>query len=216
MPKPDNLIKGSWKNVYEWFEGSSEEAKEYGSNFYYNAHNIATEVGYQLGLTGYEATTVGSAIIAVFSPRTDWDKNVEYAFEYVNTGWVQNQTQINNAKASLLVAGHDPMTVMGRTSYKVKPFFKAILSPDEDNEVTDLMGFRKPVKLAVVDRHVGGVYYGKPLKEFQRHYLGYWRVTRRISNANFKVAREFNLPVNVIQAVTWAEFRNQYKYAKST
>ena len=181
MPKPQNVIKGSWKNIYEWFQNSSEEAKEYGSNFYYNAHNIATEVGHQLGFVGYDATKIGSAVIAIFSPRTDWDKNVEYAFEFVNTGWAKNQTELNNAKASLIVAEHDPMTVMGRTSYKVKPFYKAILNPDEDNEVTNLVGFRKPVKLAVVDRHAGGVYNGTPLKEFQRYYLGKWKVTKGLA-----------------------------------
>ena len=216
MPNPNNVIRGSYKNILDRYVGASEEAKEEGSNFYYKAHEIATDLGKLLGHTGYDATKLGSGLLAVMSPRTDWEKNVEYGYEFVNRGWVQNQTQINNAKASLLVSGHDPMIVLGRTSYKVKPFYKAILNPDEDNEVTNLVGFRKPVKLAVVDRHAGGVYNGTPLKEFQRYYLGKWKVTRRISHAYFRVARIFNLPVNTIQAVVWWDWREEYKNVRSS
>ena len=217
MPKFKNVIKGSYKNILEWYMSSSEANKEYGSNFYYNAHQIATDVGEQLGFIGYDATNIGSAILATLSPRTDWDKNVEYAYEYVNKGWVNKQTEINNLKCDLLVAGKDPMTVLGRHSYKVKPFYKAILNPDGENEVYNLVGFnRKPVKLAVVDRHAGGAYFNKPLKEFQRYYLGLWQVTKRVSNGYFRVAKEVGLPVNIVQGVVWAEFRSVYKHNVGT
>ena len=211
MPKMENVIKGSSHNLMEWYMNSSEEQKEYGSTFYYNAHLIATDIGEQLDYTGYDATNIGSAILATLSPRTDWDKNVEYAYEYVNTGWVRNQTVANNSKCMLLSQKYDPMQVLGRSSYKVKPFYKAILNPDQDNEVTDLIGFRTPVKLAVIDRHMGGAYFNRPLKEYQRYYLGNWRVTRRISTATFRVARELGVPVNTVQAVVWTVFRDKYK-----
>ena len=213
MPKMENVIKGSRYNLMDWYMNSSEEQKEYGSNFYYNAHLIATDVGEQLGHCGYDATNIGSAILAILSPRTDWDKNVLYAYEYVNWGGVRNQTEINNAKCKLIESGNDPMVVLGRTSYKVKPFYKAILNPDGDNEVSNLMGFnRKGVKLAVVDRHMGGAYFNRPLKEYQRYYLGHPKVTKRISNATFTVANELKVPVNTVQAVIWATFRDAYKY----
>ena len=212
MPQMTNVIKGSYTNILDRYMGASEEAKEYGANFYDNAHNIATEIGYQLGYKGLEAIERGSAILAVFSPRTDWDANVTYAFEFVNDRWVDKQTEINNFKALAILSGESPMEVLGRTSYKVKPFFKAILNPNEDNLVYNLDGFNKPVNLAVIDRHAGGVYLGKPLREYQRYYLGGWKVTRRISKAYFKVARILNIPVNIIQAIVWADFRNEFKY----
>tara|TARA_Y100001951_G_C11267381_1_gene256476 strand:- start:378 stop:1025 length:648 start_codon:yes stop_codon:yes gene_type:complete len=214
MTKQQNAIKGSYKNLLNWFTYATEENKEYGSQFYYNAHMIGTEVGHELGYNGYDATKVGSAILAILSPRTDWDKNVGYAFEFVNLGWVNSQTKDNNNKCIAIMEGENPMDVMGRTSYKVKPFFKAILNPDGDNEVTDLVGFNKPTKLAVVDRHIGGAYFNRPLKEFQRYYLGMPKVTKRISGGCFRVAKELNIPVNIVQGVIWSQFRDEYKYFK--
>lgn len=214
MPHMNNVIKGSYINILDRYMGATEEAKEYGANFYDNAHNIATEIGYELDYKGWEATEVGSAIIAIFSPRTDWDANVTYAFEFIKDRWVDKQTEINNRKALAILSGEKPMDVLGKTAYKVKPFYKAILNPNEDNLVTNLHGFNKPVNLAVIDRHAGGVYFGKPLREYQRYYLGGWKVTRRISKAYFKVARILDMPVNVLQAIVWADFRDEFKHYK--
>ena len=101
------------------------------------------------------------------------------------------------------------MDAMGRDSHKTKAFYQAIVSPLGNNEVWGLTGYGdKHIYLAVVDRHAGGAYLGKPLKEFQREQITHWRVNKRISNAYFKASKHLNIPVNIFQSIVWNVFRD--------
>ena len=50
----------------------------------------------------------------------------------------QAQTKANNAKALAILEGADPMIVLGKGSYKVKAFYKAIEDPYGDNLIEDV------------------------------------------------------------------------------
>ena len=212
MAKSENQIKGSYKNILGEYFNSSIEEKMLGKRFYPNAHSTAIELGNELGFKGEESLSIGAGIIASLSPQTEWLRNLQYAYEFVQTKECKMQTKANNNKATLILNGTDPMTVLGKGSYKVKAFYKAIVDPYGDNYITDVSGFKdNKTNLAVIDRHAGGIYFGYPLVERERRQLSNWKTINRISKGYFKVARGLNLPVNEVQAVTWHSFRNKYK-----
>ena len=211
MAKAENQIKGSYKNILGEYFNSSIEEKMLGKRFYPNAHATAIELGNELGFT-YDALSIGAGIIASLSPQTEWLRNIQYAYEFVQTKKCPSQTKANNAKALAILEGSDPMLVLGKGSYKVKAFYKAIEDPYGDNYITDVSGFKdNKTNLAVIDRHAGGIYLGYPLIEKERRQLTNWKTIHRISKGYFKVARGLNIPVNEVQAVTWHSFRNKYK-----
>ena len=211
MAKAENQIRGSYKNILGEYFNSSNEEKMLGKRFYPNAHATAIELGNELGVT-YDALSIGAGIIASLSPQTEWVRNLQYAYEFVQTKKCPSQTKANNAKALAILEGSDPMLVLGKGSYKVKAFYKAIVDPYGDNYITAVSGFKdNKTNLAVIDRHAGGIYLGYPLIEKERRQLTNWKTIHRISKGYFKVARGLNIPVNEVQAVTWHSFRNKYK-----
>ena len=207
----DYLVKGSWRNLIDVYWQATSEQIDKGEAFYENARDESKLLGNELGLKGYKAITVGAGIISVLSPRMDWDLNLASAKVFIAEGHTNRQTNTNNRKAKLIQMGTDPMDVMGRDSHKTKAFYQAICSPLGNNEVWDLQGYGdKHTTLAVIDRHAGGAYIGKPLQEYQRNQITHWRVNKRISNAYFRGAKELLMPVNVFQAVVWNVFRDEF------
>ena len=206
----DYLVKGSYKNLMDVYWQATPEQIDKGEAFYENARDESKLLGNELGLKGHKAITVGAGIISVLSPRMDWDLNLASAKVFIAEGYTNRQTNTNNRKAKLIQMGTDPMEVMGRDSHKTKAFYQAICSPLGNNEVWDLQGYGdKHTTLAVIDRHAGGAYIGKPLQEYQRNQITHWRVNKRISNAYFRGAKELLMPVNVFQAVVWNVFRDE-------
>jgi len=98
MAKAENQIKGSYKNILGEYFNSSIEEKMLGKRFYPNAHATAIELGNELGVS-YDALSIGAGIIASLSPQTEWLRNLQYAYEFVQTKKCPSQTKANNAKA---------------------------------------------------------------------------------------------------------------------
>ena len=213
MAKSENQIKGSYRNILDEYCKSSKEAKQLGKLFYPNANSIARDIGHTLGFTNSnEGLIIGAGILSALSPQTEWMNNVMLAFEFVEKRWAKKQTQANNNKALKILDGEDPMEVLGKQSYKTKAFYKAIQDPYGNNIIENVVGFpNKLNKLAVIDRHAGGVYFGFPLVESERKQLSNWKVIGRISRAYFKVAQGLDISVNELQSITWHSFRNKYQ-----
>ena len=211
MAKHENQIKGSYRNILNEYFNSSKEEKKLGKAFYPNANVIAWSIGNALGYSVNESANIGAGILSALSPRTDWENNIQLAYEFVEKKWADKQTKANNNKALKILDGEDPMEVLGKQSYKTKAFYKAIKDPEGNNLIDYVVGFDKPTEMAVIDRHAGGVYYGYPLIESERKQLSTWKVIKRISNAYIKVAEGLDIPLNELQAVTWHSFRNKYK-----
>ena len=212
MAKAENQIRGSYRNILDEYFRSTKEEKTIGKLFYPNANAIAIDIGHKFGFENQEGLNIGAGILASLSPQTEWIRNVMLAFEFVETGWADKQTKANNNKALKILNGQNPMDVLGDTAYKVKAFYKAIQEPYGNNLITNVSGFPDNlIKLAVIDRHAGGVYNKLPLIEQERRQLSNWKVIKRISNAYFKVAQGLNIPVNELQAITWHSFRNKYQ-----
>ena len=215
MTKYENQIKGSYRNILNEYFNSSKEEKELGRMFYPNANHIARHIGNGLGFNSNEGINIGAGILSALSPRTEWESNIQLAFEFAQKKWASKQTKANNNKALKILEGEDPMIVLGKQSYKTKAFYKAVQDPYGHNLINNVVGFKEIIELAVIDRHAGGVYYGFPLIENERKQLSNWKVIKRISNAYIKVAKGLDISVNELQAITWYSFRNKFqnKYA---
>ena len=212
MAKAENQIKGSYKNILDEYFKSSVEEKTLGKLFYPNANATAIDIGNRLGFSDSEGLTIGAGILSALSPQTEWMRNVMLAFEFVENKWANKQTKANNNKALRILEGENPMDVLGKQSYKTKAFYKAIEDPYGNNIIDNVIGFPNSlIKLAVIDRHAGGVYFGYPLIESERKQLSNWKTLGRISKAYFKVAEGLNIPLNELQAITWHSFRNKYQ-----
>ena len=206
------LVQGSWRNLLNVYWDATNEQRLKGEVFYEDARDFAKELGNDLGYANsYKGLLIGGGILSVLSPRMDWDVNKLAAKEFVANRFTNRQTGPNNEKALLIVNGKDPMDAMGRESHKTKAFYQAIVNPLGNNEVWGLTGYGdKHTHLAVIDRHAGGAYHGKPLKEYQRAQISHWRINRRISNAYFKAAKHVNTPVNIFQSIVWNVFRDEF------
>ena len=212
MAKAENQIKGSYRNILNEYFKSSVEEKTLGKLFYPNANSIARDIGYYLNINGDEGLDIGAGIIAALSPQTEWLRNITLAFEFAETKYAKKQTKANNNKALKILDGQDPMEVLGPEAFKVKAFYRAIRDPYGNNLIANVSGFpNNIIKLAVIDRHAGGVYFGIPLVESERKQLSNWKVMQRISNAYIKVAQGLYIPLNELQSVTWHSFRNKYQ-----
>ena len=206
------IVKGSWRNLLNVFWDADNEQRVKGELFYEEARDYAKELGNDLGYSNsYKGLLIGAGIVSVLSPRMDWDVNKLAAKDFVLNRFTNRQTGSNNDKALLIAKGNDTMDVMGRESHKTKAFYQAIVNPLGNNEVWGLTGYGDShTHLAVIDRHAGGAYLGKPLKEFQREQITHWRVNKRISNAYFKAAKHVNIPVNIFQSIVWNVFRDEF------
>ena len=202
------LVQGSWRNLLNVFWEADNEQRIKGEVFYEDARDFAKELGNDLGYANsYKGLLIGAGILSVLSPRMDWDINKLAAKEFISNRFTNRQTGANNEKALLIAKGNDPMDVMGRESHKTKAFYQAIVSPLGNNEVWGLTGYGdKHTHLAVIDRHAGGAYNGKPLRYYQRAKISHWRINRRISNAYFKAAKHLNIPVNILESIVWNVF----------
>ena len=211
MAKRNRAVQGTYKNILNVYDRATQNQIDKGLSFYEDAREDAYIIGKQLGYKGSNAVMCGAGILSVLSPRTDYELNRQMAYDLAN-GLPIQQTEANKAKAIRIMQGENPMLVMGRDSHKTKPFYQAILNPLGNNEVYGLTGYgNKPTHLAVIDRHAGGVYKGLPLSEKQREQIGNWRVNKRISNSYFRACKVLNLPVNILQGITWYVFRDLYK-----
>lgn len=206
------IVKGSWRNLLNVYDDATNEQRVKGEFFYEDARDFAKGLGNDLGYSNsYKGLLIGAGILAVLSPRTDWDVNKRAAKEFVLNKFTNRQTGANNEKALLITKGNNPMDVMGRDSHKTKAFYQAIVSPLGNNEVWGLTGYGdKHIYLAVVDRHAAGAYLGKPLQEYQREQITHWRVNKRISHAYFIAAKHVDIPVNIFQSIVWNVFRDEY------
>ena len=205
------IVQGSWRNLIKYYEMALPQQIIHGEAFYEDARDYAKEIGILAGYKYSHAVSIGAGIISVLSPRMDWDRNKEIAKQFILTGETKYQTQLNQTKAKDILSGKDPMDVMGRESHKTKAFYQAIVNPLGNNEVWGLTGYGDShTYLAGIDRHAGGAYLGKPLKEFQREQITHWRVNKRISNAYFKAAKHVNIPVNIFQSIVWNVFRDEF------
>jgi len=203
------LVRGSFHNILDCFERASSETVVDGAVWYRTANDWANIVGTRLShhgnaKVGYrdERVLVGAGIISALSPQTNWEQNKEMACYFAETldkpSWC---TDINYDKALAIVqAGADLDAIASiLNGKKTTAFFHNIVNPyGQDN-------------LPTIDRHAISIYLGRrcTYKELVRGLGG--TANKTISNAYIKASKLLETTPQIVQAVTWVQWRKEIK-----
>ena len=197
MPKAQNRLRGSYRNIVKILKGATSDAVFAGEAWYREANQVSQSIGEMAGYTDFKALQVGAGIISALSPQMGWGLNVTIAILLVREG-TRKATLANHAKAVRILKGEDPMKVLG--GEKVKAFYQAIVDPyNGDTEV-------------VIDRHAVAVYLGRaPKGDRELSMLESPKVRNRIRGAYLKVAQDYNINHHLLQSITWNAWRMETK-----
>lgn len=170
----------------------SADASElaYGLSWYEDAHTAAFEIADEFGLSVDQV----AGVIAALSPQTNWPDNLRKARQLVETGETYG---LGNgiAKAKRILAGESPLDVLGGP--KVRAFYETLADPLSATSV-------------VIDRHAFDAAAGEVTNDRTRKSLERKGEYERIADIYRDAARLLGLRPHVVQAITWAVWRNRY------
>lgn len=164
---------------------------EAGMAWYADAHALASRLN--------PADVSGAAgVIAALSPMMPWDRNMMLAARAYEDGTASGALYGNVAKANAILAGSNPLDVLGGD--KVRNFYAAIADPTSKSAVC-------------IDRHAFDIAVGRVTNNESRAALGRKGIYERFANAYRRAARVLSKETGMdvtpsqVQAVTWLTWR---------
>jgi hypothetical protein len=208
--RPANLTRAALESqVEKTFKSASDEERAYGLHWYENAHAFAQTLSDHYHITVAQA----AAVIASLSPQVLWERNQMMAIKFLmnpaeatfkSDGKYQSlvgQNQGNEDKArAALVPGTDLdklMTGVEPNARKQLNFFHNLLDPTDNKWVT-------------MDRHAINLAIGKPLDDNDAKRVLNAVKYNGFAQAYRDAAAKLNLSPNTVQAITWANWRDNY------
>jgi hypothetical protein len=185
MTQTHNVLRGSYRNIAKVWARASHTAVADGFKWYETANEIGATID---RVHGFRDGT-GAGILAALSPQKAWDVNVSLAWQLSETGYC-GHTRNNVDKANRIRSGENPLDVLG--GRKVRAFYSCIVGVDSE---------------ACIDRHAVSIYMGRHCTDRELKLLARVGVYDRIAAAYQRVADENDVPVYVVQAVTWVQWR---------
>ena len=191
------LVRGSFHNILDCFERASSETVVEGGIWYPTANAIAEVVGNKVHQAGH-------AVLAL-SPQTNWEQNKEMAYHFAESldkpNWC---TDINYNKAvNIVTTSHEGVdeerVAKILNGKKTTAFFYNIVNPYGENN------------LPTIDRHAISIYLGRrcTYKELVRGLDG--TANKTISNAYIRASKLLESTPQLVQAVTWVQWRKELK-----
>ena len=213
MPTKRRLLRGSYQNIIDLYEGTPNDIRIEGENWYKDAHVIAQNVGDILLEKAFhitdevQAQILGAGIVACFSPQMVWEKNIRAANVFARDThtkpvWITNR---DYEKALSMVKGFCRgvmstdfiMEQLGEGALKTRPFFMNILNPEGDAKTNGI----------TIDRHAIAVYLGEVPTPLQVGRAFSPNGNSQIQNS-YKIASDkLGVHHNTVQATTWLEWR---------
>jgi hypothetical protein len=183
------------KNITATYRAATDSERVEGRSWYATARAVAESLD-------PASPEKAAAVIAVLSPRLNWDKNVEAAVS-VYKGLHPKVLGANALKAKRIMAGENPDDVV--SGPKVRAFWHAIVNPSDPRAI-------------VIDRHAFDVAAGTVLDDEQRgKVLGlkgaYDNVCKLYVRAAQILSRELGHEISPVevQATTWVAWRRMKK-----
>ena len=187
MYKNTDVLAGDVSNVIAVWNRASDQRKIDGALWYEDARQIGRDLDRTFDLRDGS----GAGILAALSPSTAWEVNVSEAWALCKSGWSRRQSKANNVKALAIRDGANPDDILGGN--KVKAFYACIVNND--------------AKRACIDRHAVAVYVGRHVTDAEQKGLSRVDVYDRIAEAYQLAADQIGVSVEVVQAVTWVQWR---------
>lgn len=179
-------------NIVTAFCAASSEHVAAGRRWYPTARQVAyaMAIGMDDGTPeGYDrAVRAGSGVIAALSPQKAWSTNVTMASKAFQSGVARGHVPDACVKASRIMNGEDPLTVLPDES-KTWNFFRCIVDPSDADAV-------------VIDRHAHDVAVGVVYGGTDRG-LSNKRRYATVAHAYREAARVLGELPQVVQAVVW-------------
>jgi len=182
QPLPEHLTPTTAAILATYARALPEEMDE-GRRWYPRAFDLAR------GLDP-ERPHRAAGVIAALSPQMPWERNAVLARRTYELGYVPGgQTGNNVAKAERILAGEDPLDVLGGD--KVRAFYRAIVGEDA----------------VVIDRHAFDAAIGAECTDETRRVLMRVGVYERFSEAYVEAASTALIPASALQAIVWLAWR---------
>lgn len=188
-----NVLRGSYRNVLAVWQSTSDDDKTAGAQWYRTARELGKSLDSEFDLK----PNSGAGILAALSPSMSWENNQIEARALIENGWSRMQSAANNQKALKIKRGDDPLEVLGGN--KVRAFYACIVDRDD--------------KRACIDRHAVAVYMGRHISDREQKGLERVGIYDRIANAYQRVADQYGVAVEVVQATTWTAWRSENQWA---
>lgn len=177
--------------VLDVYRNATVADLDYGREWYRTAHALAARL---------DPSNVRAAagVIAALSPMMNWERNMMLAIRAYDDGCASGALFGNVRKADAIMAGADPLDILGGD--KVRNFFAAIADPESDEAVC-------------IDRHAFDIAVGRVTNDITRRALSrvgvYESFAKVYREAARILTRETGMHVTPaqVQAVTWVAWR---------
>lgn len=133
-----------------------------------------------------------AGVLAAMSPITGWEQNMMLAIRAYEDGFASGTLFRNAAKANEILAGAEPLDVLGGN--KVRNFFMAIADPDTGKGVC-------------IDRHAFDIAVGRVTNDITRRMLDRKGVYENFADAYREAANIAGISPCQMQSVTWITWR---------
>jgi hypothetical protein len=173
------------ENILTVYRRATPEQVIAGTNWYPEARALALE------LDPYNLRRA-AGVIAAFSPRMPWWRNIVVATRLFDTGIATGSTKNFNATAQAIFDGADPLELLGQ---KTRNFYLNIIDPWNPDPIT-------------IDAHALDIAINNLSGSKGRPGLTPKRYAE-FSDAYRTAALQFNVLPNVMQAITWVTWRDK-------
>lgn len=187
-----NILKPTAENILTVLENATPDQHASGMDWYAFAHTFATDIA-------AGDIVRGAGVIAALSPQKEWGLNMRLAARAFAEGVATGNTGNCNDKANAILAGANPLDVLGN-GLKTRNFYLNILDPSDAHPVTI---DRHAYDIALGERAVGNKRLGLTPTRYDAFCEAY-RVAASVAGI---------LPQQ-LQAVTWETWRSQWAWKK--
>jgi len=187
----DHVIEGWRDNILKVYELANEAEVQEGNLWYREAKEFCSRAAFQTSaFPDISDTKTCAGALAALSPCLPWEANKAALLELLIEGTAYRQSGANVFKAKRILAGEDPLCVLG--GLKVRAFYACIIDPGTDQ--------------VCVDRHAKSICFGchlseKELKQWEGDYY------YDFEDAYQRAAKELGITGYQMQASTWLAWR---------
>lgn len=194
LTEPRNVVYAAKPNaarILDVYRQATLQELQDGLDWYRDAHAIAVALD-------PERPHAAAGVLAALSPMQSWGRNVNLAARAYADGRASGGLFRNCAKADQIMAGAEPLDVLGGD--KVCNFYKAIANPADGSAV-------------VIDRHAFDIAVGRITNDKSRAALSRKGVYDAFARAYVRAAKTISaetgldMSPSALQAVTWCTWR---------
>jgi hypothetical protein len=174
-------------NVLKVYRSATDAQLAEGIRWYDDAHSLAVALD-------RDNVKRSAGVIAALSPMMPWGRNVALATRAYADGFASGCLKTSCAKADAILAGADPIDVVGKGD-KVRNFYLNILNPSD------------PCGGVTVDRHAFDIAVGRVTDDATRGVISRKGVYDAFADVYREAARIAGIGSAQMQAVTWVVWR---------